>query len=108
MTSSTVESRPEEPAIPNDPSASAIDPDSARPSWQTLPKPFSRLGLKPGYPDLPVSLELVTGIKTDLRAQQGLVGEEEVGIIGYAGGSELKGIKGVIKQRSVVTLFKKE
>lgn len=64
-----------------------------------LPMPVSRLGLKPVLPTLPASLELVRGVKTDLEAQQGFVGQEHVGIIGYAGPSNVKGIKGVIKQR---------
>lgn len=70
-----------------------------RPKYHDLPLPVSRLGLKPALPELPPSLELVTGVKTDLRLRKGFVGQEEVGIIGYAGPSQLKGVKGVIKQR---------
>ena len=70
-----------------------------RPAYHDQPTPFSRLGLKPTLPELPPSLELVTGVKTDLRSRKGFVGQEEVGIIGYAGPSAFKGVKGVIKQR---------
>lgn len=63
------------------------------------PAPVSRLGLKPVLPELPPSLELITGVKTDLRARDGLVGEEHVGIMGYAGEGAFGGIRGVIKQR---------
>ena len=70
-----------------------------RPAYHDLPMPVSRLGLKPVLPHLPPSLELVTRVKTDLRARKGFVGQEEVGIIGYAGPLKMKGLKGVIKQR---------
>ena len=70
-----------------------------RPDYQQDPRPVSKLGLQPKAPDLPPSLELVGGIKRDLTARGGFVGEEEVGIIGYAGPSDVKGIKAVIKQR---------
>ena len=87
------------PSLPQD--EIALDPQDQliRPAYHDHPVPVSRLGLKPILPDLPPSLELVTGVKTDLRARKGFVGQEEVGIIGYAGPSELKGLKGVIKQR---------
>lgn len=64
-----------------------------------VPEVVSRMGLKPTLPIMPASLELVTGVKTDLRARKGFVGQEEVGIIGYAGNPDFKGVKGVIKQR---------
>jgi tRNA pseudouridine13 synthase len=71
-----------------------------RPAYETLPMPVSRLGLKPVIPDLPPSLAIVMGIQPDeMKARRGLVGQEEVGIIGYAGPKELKGVRGVIKQR---------
>ena len=73
--------------------------DLIRPAYHKDSAPFSRLGLKPTIPVLPPSLELVTGVKADLRARKGFIGEEEVGIIGYAGPSGVKGIRGVIKQR---------
>lgn len=77
----------------------AFETELIRPAYHDHPAVVSRLGLKPILPDLPPSLELVTGVKTDLRARKGFVGQEEVGIIGYAGPGELKGVKGVIKQR---------
>jgi tRNA pseudouridine13 synthase len=55
--------------------------------------------LKPILPVMPPSLELVTGVKADLRARKGFVGQEEVGILGYAGDPAFKGVRGVIKQR---------
>jgi tRNA pseudouridine13 synthase len=57
------------------------------------------MGLKPVLPVMPPSLELVTGVKADLRARKGFVGQEEVGILGYAGDPAFKGVRGVIKQR---------
>lgn len=70
-----------------------------RPNNGSAPEAVSRLGLKPALPIMPPSLELVTGVKADLRARKGFVGQEEVGIIGYAGDPAFKGVKGVIKQR---------
>lgn len=70
-----------------------------RSSNSIVPPPVSRLGLKPRLPSLPPSLQLVTGVKPDLRVRKGFVGQEEVGIIGYAGPKEVEGIKGIIKQR---------
>jgi hypothetical protein len=71
-----------------------------RSAYETLPMPVSRLGLKPVIPDLPPSLAIVMGVQPDdMKARRGLVGQEEVGIIGYAGPKELKGVRGVIKQR---------
>ncbi|RXK34962.1 hypothetical protein M231_07776 [Tremella mesenterica] len=70
-----------------------------RPANETLPQPVSRLGLKPVPPQLPPSLELVTGVKSDMRERKGFVGEQDVGIIGFAGPAEIKGVRGVIKQR---------
>lgn len=73
--------------------------ETSHPHWHDLPKPISRLGLKPIMPTMPASLEVVTGVKTDMREKKGFVGQEEVGIIGYAGMKGSKGVKGVIKQR---------
>ncbi len=90
------------PPIPPSDTASIPPSDDhtlTRPAYHDHPAPVSRLGLKPALPELPPSLELVTGVKTDLRARKGFVGQEEVGIIGYAGPAELKGVEGVIKQR---------
>ncbi len=92
------------PPLPIPPSGTApIDAEEEeeliRPAYYDHTVPVSRLGLKPTLPELPPSLELVTGVKTDLRARRGFVGQEEVGIIGYAGPVVLKGVKGVIKQR---------
>jgi len=64
-----------------------------------LPAPVSRLGLKPQMPSLPPSLALITGITEEFIARKGFVGEQEVGIIGYAGPRDVKGVRGVIKQR---------
>jgi len=64
-----------------------------------LPLPVSRLGLKPKMPELPPSLELMTGITSESVGRKGFVGEHEVGIIGYAGPKDVKGVRGVIKQR---------
>lgn len=64
-----------------------------------LPVPVSKLGLKPKMPELPPSLALVTGITPDFIARNGIVGEKEVGIIGYAGPKNVVGVRGVIKQR---------
>lgn len=64
-----------------------------------VPPAVSRLGLKPQLPEMPPSLELVTGVKTDLSARLGFVGETEVGIIGYIGDPHFAGVQGVIKQR---------
>lgn len=64
-----------------------------------LPPVISRTGLKPKLPDLPPSLALVTGITPDLAARNGVLGEREVGIIGYAGPQNVRGVRGVIKQR---------
>jgi len=64
-----------------------------------VPAAVSRLGLKPQLAELPPSLELVTGKKTDLAATRGFVGEEQVGIIGYVGDSNFAGVQGIIKQR---------
>lgn len=61
--------------------------------------PISKLGLKPLLPVLPPSLELITGVKVDMEAKKGMVGEQDVGIIGYAGDGGYKGVRGVIKQR---------
>lgn len=47
---------------------------------------------------MPPSLELITGVKSDLRASKGHIGQEEVGIIGYVG-MENAAVNGVIKQR---------
>lgn len=70
-----------------------------RPNNEVIPEIVSKKGLKPVIPIMPPSLELVTGVKADLRARKGFVGQEEVGIIGYAGDPNFKGVKGVIKQR---------
>jgi hypothetical protein len=76
------------------------DVKTRRSAYETLPMPVSRLGLKPVIPDLPPSLAIVMGVQPDdMKARRGLVGQEEVGIIGYAGPKELKGVRGVIKQR---------
>ena len=101
--SSTIppESIPEAP-IPTPsaaPTPATIESQLTRPAYHDDPPPVSRLGLKPVMANLPPSLEIVTGIKTDLRARKGFVGQDDVGIIGYAGPSEFKGVKGVIKQR---------
>lgn len=63
------------------------------------------MGLKPILPVMPPSLELVTGVKADLRVRKGFVGQEEVGILGYAGDPAFKGVRGVIKQRYVFVLY---
>lgn len=47
---------------------------------------------------MPPSLELITGVKADLRASKGHIGQEEVGIIGYVG-EGMVSVNGVIKQR---------
>jgi hypothetical protein len=73
-----------------------------RPDHETIPIVVSRMGLKPELPVMPASLELVTGVKADLRVRKGFVGQEEVGILGYAGDPAFKGVKGVIKQRLVL------
>jgi tRNA pseudouridine13 synthase len=70
-----------------------------RPGNETIPPVVSKMGLKPVLPVMPPSLELVTGVKADLRARKGFVGQEEVGILGYAGDPAFKGVRGVIKQR---------
>lgn len=70
-----------------------------RPGNEVEPAVISKKGLKPVLPVMPPSLELVTGVKADLRARKGFVGQEEVGIFGYAGDPNFKGVKGVIKQR---------
>lgn len=75
-----------------------------RPGNEVMPEVVSKLGLKPSLPVMPPSLELVTGVKADLRARKGFVGQEEVGIIGYAGDPDFKGVKGVIKQRYVAII----
>jgi tRNA pseudouridine13 synthase len=72
-----------------------------RPGNETEPEVISKMGLKPILPIMPPSLELVTGVKADLRARKGFVGQEEVGIMGYAGEPDFKGVRGVIKQRCV-------
>ena len=64
-----------------------------------LPAPVSKMGLKPLMPSLPPSLALITGITEEFIARKGFVGEQEVGIIGYAGPKDVKGVRGVIKQR---------
>lgn len=69
-----------------------------RPANETLPQPISKMGLEPAIPVMPPSLELITGVKADLRASKGHIGQEEVGIIGYVGGN-LAALQGVIKQR---------
>jgi hypothetical protein len=56
------------------------------------------MGLEPTIPIMPPSLELITGVKADLRASKGHIGQEEVGIIGYVGGG-MEAVSGVIKQR---------
>lgn len=95
------------PSAP-EPGCTSADPDS-RPEtegiihkmqpWHNVPLAVSRTGLKPLLPDMPPSLEMVVGHKVDLAAKGGMVGQEEVGIIGYAGGESLKGVSGIIKQR---------
>jgi hypothetical protein len=65
----------------------------------TGPTPPSRTGLKPAIHPLPPSLELITGVKSDIRARKGFASQDDVGIIGYAGKVGIKGIRGVIKQR---------
>jgi tRNA pseudouridine13 synthase len=70
-----------------------------RPGNEVIPPVISKMGLKPILPVMPPSLELVTGVKADLRARKGFVGQEEVGILGYAGDPAFKGVRGVIKQR---------
>ena len=74
-------------------------PERIRPPNETLPIPVSRLGLKPKLPDLPPSLELVTGILADGSLRNSFVGEKDVGIIGFAGPKHNRGVKGIIKQR---------
>lgn len=64
-----------------------------------LPLPVSRLGLKPKLPELPPSLEMVTGATRTEFNGQGYIGEKEVGIIGYIGPKDVAGVRGVIKQR---------
>jgi tRNA pseudouridine13 synthase len=73
----------------------------ARPNNEQEPAVISKMGLKPALPIMPPSLELITGVKADLRARKGFVGQEEVGIMGYAGDPAFKGVNGVIKQRCV-------
>jgi hypothetical protein len=73
----------------------------SRPGNETIPAVVSKMGLKPILPVMPPSLELVTGVKADLRVRKGFVGQEEVGILGYAGDPAFKGVRGVIKQRYV-------
>jgi hypothetical protein len=70
-----------------------------RPGNETIAPVISKMGLKPILPVMPPSLELVTGVKADLRVRKGFVGQEEVGILGYAGDPDFKGVRGVIKQR---------
>lgn len=81
---------------------SSPDPDGT-PSFTRLPADVppavSRLGLKPLLPQLPPSLELVTGSKVDLSSRRGFVGEAEVGILGYIGDPAFEGVRGVFKQR---------
>lgn len=80
------------------------DGPSATPAHLTrppsgVPPAVSRLGLKPKVPELPPSLQFVTGKAVDLEARRGFIGEPEVGIINFAGNPDFKGVKGVIKQR---------
>jgi tRNA pseudouridine13 synthase len=87
--------------------ASALTPSTetpltyphTRPGNEVIPPVISKMGLKPILPVMPPSLELITGVKADLRARKGFVGQEEVGILGYAGDPAFKGVRGVIKQR---------
>ena len=106
---STKKPRVEEPATDATPEAASqptkqpgeVEPVPARRVLHPnpLPMPVSRLGLKPKMPDLPPSLELMTGITPESVGRKGFVGEHEVGIIGYAGPKDVKGVRGVIKQR---------
>ena len=97
---STIQVRPSDgPADNNDPGSSEQQRPLTSSFRHAIPNPVSRLGLKPQLPELPASLELVTGVKTDLRARKGFVGQEDVGIVGYAGKADVHGIRGVIKQR---------
>jgi len=77
----------------------------SRPGNETIPAVVSKMGLKPILPVMPPSLELVTGVKADLRVRKGFVGQEEVGILGYAGDPAFKGVRGVIKQRYVTDFY---
>lgn len=90
---------------PKRPRESAPASGNATPTLTNLPSDVepavSRLGLKPQLPELPPSLELVTGSKPDLAARQGFVGEADVGIIGYVGDASFQGVQGVIKQRCI-------
>ena len=89
----------DEPEQEQDQSEMVMTYTHKRPNNEPFPGIVSKKGLKPVIPIMPPSLELVTGVKADLRARKGFVGQEEVGIIGYAGDPSFKGVKGVIKQR---------
>jgi hypothetical protein len=87
------------PAKPDYTKRQKMDPKTRlRPANETLEEPVSKMGLVPAIPTMPPSLELITGVKADLRASRGHIGQEEVGIIGYVG-KEMASVNGVIKQR---------
>lgn len=93
--------RPEPPVQAD--ATPAAQPEAAQPDAD--PFAVSKMGLRPTLPEMPPSLELVTGVKADMAAKNGLVGEAEVGIRGYAGEAGLSGLKGVIKQRYAFPVF---
>jgi hypothetical protein len=92
-----VQTQPTGDADPTEATISEIPRKVLHPN--PLPAPVSRLGLKPLMPSLPPSLALITGTTEEFLARKGFVGEQEVGIIGYAGPKDVKGVRGVIKQR---------
>lgn len=99
----TEQPTPVQPTVPAQADATqAAQPEAA--GTDADPFAVSKMGLRPTLPELPPSLELVTGVKADMAAKNGLVGEAEVGIRGYAGEAGLSGLKGVIKQRSVARM----
>lgn len=98
----SITSSPQQPSTEKrqkttDTSAGAEAKTRLRPGNETLPAPVSKMGLVPAIPTMPPSLELVTGVKADLRASSGHIGQEEVGVIGYVGNG--MPVNGVIKQR---------
>ena len=93
------ESQPETAPAPAPATETPLTYPHTRPGNEVIPPVISKMGLKPILPVMPPSLELVTGVKADLRARKGFVGQEEVGILGYAGDPAFKGVRGVIKQR---------
>lgn len=93
------ELQPETASAPAPATETPLTYPHTRPGNEVIPPVISKMGLKPILPVMPPSLELVTGVKADLRARKGFVGQEEVGILGYAGDLAFKGVRGVIKQR---------